>query len=580
MQYNDGFSDNIFSYANNINTVEGGTHLSGFQGALTRTINAYLKTMPSNRNEGGVSGTDVREGLTAIVSVKVSDPQFEGQTKTKLGNSNVRGIVEAIVNDGLSTYFEEHPQEARQLIDKALSASRAREAARKARELARRKTALDGSSLPGKLADCSERDPSRSELYIVEGDSAGGSAKQGRDSSFQAILPLRGKLLNVEKARLEKLLNNNEIQALITAVGCGIGSEEFEVEKVRYHRIVIMTDADVDGSHIRTLLLTLLFRQMKPLIEQGYIYIAMPPLYRITRRKKTQYVESEEELDNLLLNLALEDIEVSFGDGRILSSDDLRKIMETVRESSRITAALQRHGLDADEYLRYKHPETGHLPMARISIRERDGRVTEHYVHDEDEEAAVVAEAESRLGPADETLNQGEESTNLQRDEEEKEDGDVSESESGSSSNGNHPAIDILQIYESKVLKEIEERLGNWGLSLEDLFAEQAVGKEPLLSVVCKDSRREVYSLLEMYEEVKRFGRQGLQIQRYKGLGEMNPDQLWETTMNPESRRMIRVTMEDAYEAERMFSLLMGDVVEPRREYIERYAATITDLDI
>ena len=381
LQYNDGFSDNIFSYANNINTIEGGTHLSGFQAALTRSINAYAKTMPSNRNEASVSGTDVREGLTAIISVKVSDPQFEGQTKTKLGNSDVRGIVESMVNDGLGTYFEEHPQEARQIIDKALSASRAREAARKARELARRKTALDGGSLPGKLADCSQRDPSKSELFIVEGDSAGGSAKQGRDSGFQAILPLRGKLLNVEKARLDKLLNNNEIQALITAIGCGIGSEEFDIERARYHKIVIMTDADVDGSHIRTLLLTLLFRQMKPLIEHGYVYIAKPPLYRITRRKKSQYVESDEELDRLLLSLALDDVEVTrIKDGPV-KAEELREIMDIIRETTRIGSALERHGIAPDNYLKNapKKPENSRsheFPSAKTTARSQKSSFT------------------------------------------------------------------------------------------------------------------------------------------------------------------------------------------------------------
>ncbi len=587
MQYNDGFSDNIFSYANNINTIEGGTHLSGFQAALTRSINAYLKTMPSNRNEGTVSGTDVREGLTAIISVKVSDPQFEGQTKTKLGNSNVRGIVESIVNDGLGVYFEEHPQEARQLIDKALSASRAREAARKARELARRKTALDGSALPGKLADCSERDPAKSEIYIVEGDSAGGSAKQGRDSKFQAILPLRGKLLNVEKARLDKLLNNNEIQALITAVGCGIGSEEFNIDKARYHRIVIMTDADVDGSHIRTLLLTLFFRQMKPLIEHGYIYIAMPPLYRITRRKKSQYVESDEELDRLLLDLALEDVEVLRADGQALDPADVRTIMDVVRETSRIGAALQRHGISPEEYLKRKEPETGELPAARVTIRENDGRITERYVYNDDDEAAVIAEAEERLGPAPESNPRSETGGGQSA-------SDDQVAEDGAGEDGGaaaevevqaetHPAIDVVPIYEASAFKEIEARLRKVGMEVEHLYDGQdaeSAGNGAVLSVVHKEQRISVRCLLAMYDEIKRIGRQGLQIQRYKGLGEMNPDQLWDTTMNPETRKMICVTMEDAFEAERMFSLLMGDLVEPRRQYIEQYAATVTDLDI
>jgi DNA gyrase subunit B len=585
LQYNDGYSDNIFSYANNINTIEGGTHLSGFQAALTRSINAYAKTMPSNRNEASVSGTDVREGLTAIISVKVSDPQFEGQTKTKLGNSDVRGIVESMVNDGLGTYFEEHPQEARQIIDKALSASRAREAARKARELARRKTALDGGSLPGKLADCSQRDPSKSELFIVEGDSAGGSAKQGRDSGFQAILPLRGKLLNVEKARLDKLLNNNEIQALITAIGCGIGSEEFDIQRARYHKIVIMTDADVDGSHIRTLLLTLLFRQMKPLIEHGYVYIAKPPLYRITRRKKSQYVESDEELDRLLLSLALDDVEVTRVKDGPVKADELREIMDIIRETTRIGSALERHGISPDNYLKHRSKETGEFPAARVSVRENDGTITETFVYSEDEEASVIAAAEERLvldvpGRSDDDNEEGKEAASAEEpttadDREEAADTDAQE-EAEDNTPDLHPSIDVTKIYEATSVKDVEDMLEKHGFSLEQLYS----GDQPLVEVAVKDDKQSINSLMDMYENIKAVGRQGLQIQRYKGLGEMNPDQLWETTMDPDTRKMIIVTMEDAFEAERMFTLLMGDVVEPRREYIERYAATMTDLDI
>jgi DNA gyrase subunit B len=585
LQYNDGYSDNIFSYANNINTIEGGTHLSGFQAALTRSINAYAKTMPSNRNEASVSGTDVREGLTAIISVKVSDPQFEGQTKTKLGNSDVRGIVESMVNDGLGTYFEEHPQEARQIIDKALSASRAREAARKARELARRKTALDGGSLPGKLADCSQRDPSKSELFIVEGDSAGGSAKQGRDSGFQAILPLRGKLLNVEKARLDKLLNNNEIQALITAIGCGIGSEEFDIQRARYHKIVIMTDADVDGSHIRTLLLTLLFRQMKPLIEHGYVYIAKPPLYRITRRKKSQYVESDEELDRLLLSLALDDVEVTRVKDGPVKADELREIMDIIRETTRIGSALERHGIAPDNYLKHRSKETGEFPAARVSVRENDGTITETFVYSEEEEATVIAAAEERLivdvpGRSDDDNEEGKEAASAEEpttadDGEEAADTDAQE-EAEDNTPDLHPSIDVTKIYEATSVKDVEDLLEKHGFSLEQLYS----GDQPLVEVAVKDDKQSLNSLMDMYENIKAVGRQGLQIQRYKGLGEMNPDQLWETTMDPDTRKMILVTMEDAFEAERMFTLLMGDVVEPRREYIERYAATMTDLDI
>jgi DNA gyrase subunit B len=344
LQYNDSFSESIFSYANNINTHEGGTHLSGFQGALTRTLNAYIKTIPSYKNEKALTGSDVREGLAAVISVKIAEPQFEGQTKTKLGNSEVRGIMEQIVNESLGDFLEENPAEARRVVDKTLLAARAREAAKKARDLTQRKGALDSFSLPGKLADCSSRDPAISELYIVEGDSAGGSAKQGRDSSRQAILPLRGKLLNVEKARLDQLLNNKEIQALITAIGCGIGADEFSLDKARYHRVVIMTDADIDGSHIRTLLLTFFFRQMKPLIEAGYVYIAQPPLFKVTRRKKSQYVETEEKLDDYLIGQGIEDLTVKRIAGDPLPREAVRELINVVRRTRQLSTGLERHG--------------------------------------------------------------------------------------------------------------------------------------------------------------------------------------------------------------------------------------------
>jgi len=607
LQYNNGFSETIFSYANSINTIEGGTHLSGFQGALTRTLNNYIRSIPALKNEPSVSGNDVREGLTAVVSVKVRDPQFEGQTKTKLGNGEVRGIMESIINDGLGTYLEEHPQEARQIVDKALLASRAREAAKKARDLARRKTALDGGALPGKLADCSERDPARSELFIVEGDSAGGSAKQGRDSQFQAILPIRGKLLNVEKARLDKLLNNNEIRALITAVGCGIGADEFDIAKARYHRIVIMTDADVDGSHIRTLLLTFFFRQMKPLLEAGYIYIAKPPLFKVRRRRHEQYVESEEQLDNLLLELALEDVEVWRLDDGQIERGAVNAIIGIVRETLRLASGLARHGLSPEAYLQKRQEETGAYPIALVSVREPDGTVSETFVYSDDEEAEVIAAAEERLAfveeaskAAPEEEGEGEEEEEEQEeepeasptapagaeldesdddeedeDDEEGDEGDEEEEEDYEDGVLNR-AIEVTNIYEASSFREVDRRLAEHGFATDRLYA----GDEPLLDIRYKDRQTQVGSLMDMYEEIKTAGRQGLHIQRYKGLGEMNPDQLWDTTMDPERRKMLCVAMQDAFEAERMFTLLMGDEVAPRREYIERYASTVKDLDI
>jgi len=587
IQYHDGFNENIFSYANNINTIEGGTHLSGFQAALTRSINNYIRATPALRNEQPVTGNDVREGLTAIVSVKVPDPKFEGQTKTRLGNTEVRGIVESVVNDGLGRHLEEHPDEARRIIEKALLARRAREAARKARELTRRKTALDGASLPGKLADCSERDPSRAELFIVEGDSAGGSAKQGRDSSFQAVLPIRGKLLNVEKAPLDKLLNNKEIQALITAIGCGIGADEFDISRARYHRIVIMTDADIDGSHIRTLLLTFFFRQMKPLIEAGYVYIAKPPLYRIRRRKQERYVESDEELDQFLIEQALNDIEVRRPDGSVVDRDAVREMTVLVRRAVRLAAILPRYGITPEEYLKARHEDSG-FPVALITVREPDGSVSHRFAYSDEEETKIVQdlqeayfrriEAErARAGEAPETgtaQGGGQPVPGAVGPEARA----VSAEPAESAPNGGSlpPGVDVVRIYEQPAIREVDRELRTFGFDLSRLYD----GGEPIGEIVHGQKTIPVICLSDLYEQVRNIGRQGIQIQRYKGLGEMNPDQLWETTMDPARRKMIRVTMEDAVEAERIFSLLMGQEVEPRRQYIEKYAPTVKDLDI
>jgi DNA gyrase subunit B len=595
MQFNDSYTENIYSYANNISTIEGGTHLSGFQGALTRCINNYVKGLPAFKNEGAVSGSDVREGLAAVISVKVRDPQFEGQTKTKLGNGEVRGIVDSIVYDQLGTYFEEHPQGAKMIVEKAFLASRAREAARKARDLTRRKTALDGSALPGKLADCSEKDPAKCEMYIVEGDSAGGSAKQGRNSKFQAILPIRGKLLNVEKARLDKLLNNHEIRSLITAIGCGIGGDEFDISKARYHRIVIMTDADVDGSHIRTLLLTFFFRQLKPLIEAGYIYIAKPPLFKIRRRKVEQYVESEEQLDTILLDLGLQDVEVHrLGDG-VVSRERLNEAIAIVKETLRLSTGLARHGIDPATYLRLKHPVTNGFPVALLIVREPDGTTSKQFVYSDEEETEAITNAENRLGPppgtaanlletvgttppadtepAEHCLST-ESAANI--DLQESAEAPATAESAAPAKPAMHPDIDVISIYEANGFRDIEERLSQRGLTATELFE----GDKPLIEIKQGNDTVTVNSLVAMYQRLTTIGRQGIYIQRYKGLGEMNADQLWETTMDPDKRKMLRVTMEDAVEAERMFTLLMGEQVEPRRNYIEKYAETVKDLDI
>ena len=556
LQYNDSFSESIFTYANNINTHEGGTHLSGFQGALTRVLNNYMKQIPSLKNEKPVSGTDVREGLAAVISVKIMEPQFEGQTKTKLGNSEVRGIVEQVVYEHLGRYLEETPAAARNIVDKTLLAARAREAARKARELTQRKGALDSFSLPGKLADCSERDPARTELFIVEGDSAGGSAKQGRDSSIQAILPLRGKLLNVEKARLDKLLGNKEIQALITAIGCGIGADEFNLDKARYHRVVIMTDADVDGSHICTLLLTFLYRQMKPLIEAGYVYIAKPPLFSVRRRKKEDYLESEDELDKFLFDSGIKRVNVHrTGEEVPLEMETVRLLTECIREYRRLTTGLIRHDIQPADYLLERNESSGEFPIVQVNVRESDGTSTRYYATDEDAEAKLTQEQNERLNL--------EQPIELEEDEE---------------APALHPSIEVIRIYEAKHMGELARRLEELNFSVAAIDGDN----DTALFSLAGDSGdpKDLNSILELYDAINNAGRQGSQIQRYKGLGEMNPDQLWETTMDPERRALIRVNLEDAFQAERIFTLLMGDDVEPRRNYIEKYASTVKDLDI
>lgn len=553
MQYNDTFTETIFSYVNNINTIEGGTHLTGFQTALTRTLNNYAKDKNLIKDKG-MSGTDVREGLTSIISVKVRDPQFEGQTKTKLGNGDVRGIVESVVNDALGAFLEENPVPAREIVNKALVAARAREAARKARELVQRKGALEGFSLPGKLSDCSEKDPSKCEIYIVEGDSAGGSAKQGRDSSFQAILPIRGKLINVEKSTIDKVLENKEIQSLIAAIGCGVGQEEFDITKIRYHRIIIMTDADVDGSHIRTLILTFFFRQMKQLIEAGFVYIAKPPLFKVKRRNKERYIDTEEQLDKYLIELGCEDLKVIKLPDVTVESEQLKKMLDIVNTSKQISTGLMRHGIIPESY--FEKEKGGKFPISRIIVRENDGTTTEFYALTDEQESAFITETKERLRTV---LSSS---------------GDETEIAVKIDSQ-----IDTTHIYESKACESLATQLLEVELPTNALFADG----EPIFKIVGTDKDKKeicLNSLSDLFEHIKKTGRQGLHIQRYKGLGEMNAEQLWETTMEPNARKMIKVTMEDAYQAERIFSLLMGDDVDPRREYIEKYAAGVKDLDI
>ncbi|MGE4300915.1 MAG: DNA topoisomerase (ATP-hydrolyzing) subunit B [Victivallaceae bacterium] len=558
MQYNDGYTENIFAYANNINTTEGGTHLSGFQGALTRTLNAYAKSASLLKNEKPMTGNDVREGLSAVISVKVPDPQFEGQTKTKLGNSEVKGIVESVINDNLGAFLEQNPAAGRAIIDKSLTAARAREAARRARDLVLRKGALDSASLPGKLSDCSDQDPAVCELYIVEGDSAGGSARQGRNSKFQAVLPIRGKLLNVEKARMDKILENKEIQSLIAAIGCGcegLGDGENErgmnIEKARYHRVVIMTDADVDGSHIRTLLLTFFYRKMKPLIEAGYVYIANPPLFKVTRRKQERYIDNEEQLDDYLIELGCENLPVTDASGVMLDSFRIKQLVKLYTKFNHAAAGLRRNGIDPGEYFNYA-AEHGKCPVAQITARDEDGEPLQMFCATSDEEYQKQAELRKRLH-----LDHA--------------DGEQPDPSAGNSS------VETVEIFEAADCESLLAEAASEGLGAADIFR----GGRTLYSITEQNERITAIETLEqLFERVRDNGTGGLSINRYKGLGEMNAQQLWETTMDPVNRKMIKVTVADAVQAERMFTLLMGDVVEPRREYIEKYAAGVKNLDI
>ena len=511
----------------------------------------------------------------------ITDPQFEGQTKTKLGNSNVRGIVESVTYENLSTFFEENPAVAKEVILKSMTAARAREAAKKARELVQRKGVLDGFGLPGKLAECSDRNPENCEMYIVEGDSAGGSAKQGRNSKFQAILPIRGKLLNVEKARLDKVLKNNEIRAMFAAIGCGV-DEDFDITKLRYHRIVIMTDADVDGAHIRTLLLTFFYRQMRPLIEAGHIYIANPPLFKVKRKNKERYIDTDEQLDNYLIQLGVEDIVVTDADGNPVERENLEKLIALFRRAQHCAGGLQRCGVEPPEYFAMANAE-GVFPIAEISVRELDGTVSRRFVYNAEERRSVIAESRDRIGeeaPAAPVVQEEPQSAPVTAENaEENSDNDAEETENTAelfNTVATPSAIDTVDIFEAMAVTELARDLAEQNLSADKVFA----AGDLIWKISADGKASEAHSLQELFEIIRDNGRKGIDIQRYKGLGEMNPEQLWETTMDPERRKMIQVTMKDAVQAERMFTLLMGDAVEPRREYIEKYAASVKDLDI
>src|SRR4051812_33434206 len=586
MQWNDSYAETIYTFANNINTHEGGSHLSGFRSALTRTINAYAtKNNLAKDLKESVSGEDIREGLTAVVSVKIPHPQFEGQTKTKLGNTEVKGIVEAILNDKLGAHLEENPSIARRIVGKAIDAARAREAARKARDLVRRKGALDGSSLPGKLADCQERDPALSELYIVEGESAGGSAKQGRDRRFQAILPLKGKILNVEKARFDKMLGSDEIKTMIAALGCGIGAEDFDIAKLRYHRIIIMTDADVDGSHIRTLLLTFFYRQLPSVIDHGYIYIAQPPLFRVKRGKSETYIKNERELEAFLIHRAVEARVVKAPvSGLELSGADLEKVLEKLIAHQKFMHAVERRG----------HPRE--IVEALLAAgADRD------FFADKD-----------RLESVAETLTTEMRTVTVQRDEEHNRFLLQVEDRSNGYPRHHTIGVDFVTAGEYRTLlanrRDLPAIAGEMIVTSSGEQSEEPAEDVPAaatdgtvmggapadeltkLAAEPKDRQRKpskiaqsevrVQSLDELVDYFIAAGKKGIAINRYKGLGEMNPSQLWETTMDPGIRTLLQVRAEDHTEADQMFTTLMGDQVEPRRKFIEDNALDVKNLDV
>jgi len=560
MQWNDGYAETVYSFANNINTNEGGTHLSGFRAALTRTINAYgTKNNLAKDLKESITGDDIREGLTAVISVKIPRPQFEGQTKTKLGNTEVKGIVEAVLNDKLGAYLEENPSVARRIVGKAIDAARAREAARKARDLVRRKGALDGSSLPGKLADCQERDPSQSELYIVEGESAGGSAKQGRDRRFQAILPLKGKILNVEKARFDKMLGSDEIKTMIAALGCGIGAEDFDIEKLRYHRIIIMTDADVDGSHIRTLLLTFFYRQLPKVIEQGYVYIAQPPLFRVKRGKSETYIKDERDLDAFLIRRAIEARTVRMASkGVEVSGQDLERLLHKLIAHQKLLTTVERRG----------------YPREIIEALVAAGADREYFA-DKD-----------KLEGLAETLTTPTRTVTVNRDEEHNRYLLQVEDRAGGYPRHHTIGVDFLSAAEYRTLlanrRDIPAVDGEIVVSTtadgSDDGADESADGKPAAKAKPADVR--LRSLDELVEFFIVAGKKGVAVNRYKGLGEMNPDQLWETTMNPERRTLLQVRAEDHTEADQMFTTLMGDQVEPRRKFIEENALDVKNLDV
>ncbi len=558
IQYNEGYSENIFTFVNNIHTIEGGTHLTGFRSSLTRLVNEYIKNnnLAKQHKEITVGGDDIKEGLALVLSVKIPHPQFEGQTKTKLGNSEVEGIVRSVVTDTLATFFEENPKTARAICEKCMGAAIAREAARKARDLTRRKGALEGGGLPGKLADCQEREAAKCELFLVEGDSAGGSAKQGRDRVFQAILPLRGKILNVEKAPLVRILSSDTVRDLIAAVGTGVGEGEggFDINKLRYHKIILMADADVDGQHISTLLLTFFYRQLKPLIEAGHVYLAQPPLYKVKKGKVEQYLQTEDQMQQWLMKEGLATVTVTDTQkDKALTAAQLRDLLKVLREVEDTLTKLEVKNITLSDFMAFL--KEGQVPVYRVPLKsggfryfytEQEYRAyEEQYIQEKREE--LMADGVDADTVADTTL-----------------------------------APEHQSLFEFGKLLAAEKKLETFGFNFGQypLITNEKERVNPLFKVNNGKADTLVYSLAELLQAVKEAATAGATIQRYKGLGEMNPEQLWETTMDPSKRKLIQVKINDAADTEQAFTMLMGDRVEPRRDFIYSHALEVKNLDI
>ncbi len=558
LQWNDTYTENLHSYVNNISTRQGGTHVSGFSTALTRVLNQYIKNnnlMKAN-DKIVVSGDDMREGLTAVISVKVPNPQFEGQTKQRLGNNDVGSVVQMICGEELGVFLSENPHIARMIVEKSIIAAQAREAAKKARELTLRKSALDSLRLPGKLTDCQEKDPALCEIFIVEGDSAGGSAKMGRDRRYQAILPIKGKILNVEKARLERMLQDKEIGSMISAFGCGIGKDNFNLEKLRYHKIIIMTDADVDGSHIRTLLLTFFYRHMPALVENNFIYIGQPPLYRVTRKKISRYIHSEREMDEYLLKLGTSDLTIRLmGKSDPMNKDEVHLLLDSILDIEHFIISIERKGIPFREFLHARDAE-GRFPRYQVKIGDQiklvysDDELARLKAEDEEIQRQMHVQTLASIPPEEQTDDM---KTFI------------------------YKPLPFLELFEEEKMGKLRSKLADFNFA----FDHYCIADGKLMDIIDEDGHETpIFTLKEAIDFLRANGRKGIEIQRYKGLGEMNADQLWETTMDPEKRTLIRVTLPDAIAADHMFTMLMGEDVPPRRAFIEKHALSVKNLDI